>query len=197
MNILSFIFYCIIVTYTPGPSNIMILSITQNQGYTRALRFTAGATTAFTLLLIISALLNSLMVTVLPDILKVLQIIGSIYILYLAYQIFRMNITDSDNESSATFKSGFLMQFINPKVVLFAMTIIPGFVLPYYSTPKAIAVFVVLLSSIGLSAFLTWVLGGVLFKSLLTRFQRVTNTILGIFMIYSAIMVSGIIEVVK
>nr|WP_322906089.1 hypothetical protein [Paenibacillus sp. SGZ-1009] len=32
MSILSFILYCVIVTFTPGPSNIVILSIANQEG---------------------------------------------------------------------------------------------------------------------------------------------------------------------
>lgn len=52
-------------------------------------KYTYGATVGFGLLLVISALLNMILVTILPKILVAMQVIGSLYMFYLAYQIFK------------------------------------------------------------------------------------------------------------
>lgn len=62
MNITSFIIYCIVVTFTPGPTNIVILSTVHNFGTKRAMEYTYGATVAFGLLLSISTVLNTIFV---------------------------------------------------------------------------------------------------------------------------------------
>ena len=77
MNITSFLIYCFIVTFTPGPTNIVILSTVHNSGTKKAMEYTYGATIAFGLLLVISAMLNTMLITVIPKILIVMQIIGS------------------------------------------------------------------------------------------------------------------------
>lgn len=46
MNITSFFIYCIIVTVTPGPTNIVILSTVNNFGTKKAMEYTYGATIA-------------------------------------------------------------------------------------------------------------------------------------------------------
>lgn len=107
MNITSFLIYCIIVTVTPGPTNIVILSTVNNWGTKKAMEYTYGATIAFGLLLIISAILNTALMAVLPKILCIMQIIGSLYILYLAYQICKMDTSKSTAKETATFLSGF------------------------------------------------------------------------------------------
>lgn len=61
MNILSFIIYCIVVTFTPGPTNIVILSSVQHHGARKTMGYVGGATLAFGLLLTASALLNRLL----------------------------------------------------------------------------------------------------------------------------------------
>ncbi|GIN93723.1 hypothetical protein J22TS1_47740 [Siminovitchia terrae] len=40
MDITSFIIYCFIVTFTPGPTNIVILSIVHNYGSKKAMEYT-------------------------------------------------------------------------------------------------------------------------------------------------------------
>lgn len=197
MNITSFLIYCIIVTVTPGPTNIVILSTVHNFGTKKAMEYTYGATIAFGLLLVISAMLNTVLIAVIPKILPVMQIIGSFYIVYLAYQIYKMDTSKSTAKQTANFMSGFLMQFVNPKVVLFTMTVIPSFVMPYYTAPSALAVFAATITIIGFCAFVTWVLFGTIFKELLQKHQKTANIIMSLFLVYSAVMVSGVVELIK
>jgi threonine/homoserine/homoserine lactone efflux protein len=194
MNYASFFIYCIIVTFTPGPTNIVILCTVNNFGTKKAMEYTYGASLAFGILLAVSVLLNSVLVTILPKILFFMQIIGSFYILYLAYLIFKMDTTNTTSKQTANFMTGFLMQFVNPKVILFTMTVIPSFVIPYYKEPTILAIFAAIITIIGCLAFVTWVLFGTLFKEFLQRYQKTINIIMSIFLVYSAIMVSGIFE---
>lgn len=197
MNIISFLIYCVIVTFTPGPTNIVILSTVNNFGTKKAMEYTYGATIAFGILLAISAILNTVLMTLIPKILIFMQIIGCFYIFYLAYHIYKMDTSDSNAKQSVTLTSGFLMQFINPKVVLFTMTVIPGFVMPYYKTPVLLAIFVGIITIIGFLAFLAWVAFGTIFKEFLRKYQKPANIVMALFLVYSAIMVSGVFEFIK
>lgn len=197
MNITSFVIYCIIVTFTPGPTNIVLLSTVNNFGTKKAMGYTYGATTAFGMLLVISVMLNTLLITVLPKVLPVMQGIGSLYIVYLAYQVLKMDAAKSTGTNSATFFSGFLMQFINPKVVLFTMTVIPSFVMPYYTELPIVMIFAAGITIIGFMAFVTWVIFGTIFKKFLLKHQKAVNIIMAMFLVYSAIMASGVSELIK
>ena len=172
MNITSFLIYCFIVTFTPGPTNIVILSTVHNFGTKKAMEYTYGATIAFGLLLVISAMLNTMLVTIIPKILIIMQIIGSFYMLYLAYQIYKMDTSKPTVNQTGTFMSGFLMQFLNPKVVLFTMTVIPSFIMPYYTAMPAVTISVIAITLIGFLAFITWVLFGTIFKEFLQKHKR-------------------------
>ena len=194
MNIASFVIYCVVVTFTPGPTHIVILSTVQGYGTKKAMEYAYGATLAFGALLAISAILNTLLVAVIPKILMIMQVVGSLYIVYLAYQIYQMDTSSSAGQQVATFQTGFIMQFVNPKVVLFTMTVIPGFVMPYYTETSALTLFVAMITAIGFLAFVTWVIFGAIFKELLTKHQRLVNTSMSAFLIYSAIMGSGLVE---
>ena len=199
MNMTSFIIYCVIVTFTPGPTNIVILSTVHNFGVKKAMKYTLGATIAFGVLLAISAILNTLLLTILPKILPFMQIAGSLYILYLAFQIYTMDTSKSAamQGTASVFISGFLMQFVNPKVVMFTMTVIPSFVLPHYTAPSMLAVFVIGITVIGFLAFVTWIAFGAVFKDFLQKHQKSANIIMALFLVYSAIMASGLIEILK
>lgn len=189
MNTTSFIIYCFIVTFTPGPTNIVILSTVHNYGPKKAMEYTYGATIAFGLLLGVSAMLNTVLITVIPKILIGMQIIGSLYMLYLAYQIYKMDSSEPTDNKTGTFISGFLMQFLNPKVVLFTLTVIPSFVLPYYSDTPAVTINVIVITIIGFLAFTTWVLFGAIFKQFLQKHEKVVNVIMALCLVYATIMI--------
>ncbi|MGG4217976.1 LysE family transporter [Paenibacillus jamilae] len=189
MNITSVLIYCFIATFTPGPTNIVILSTVHQFGAKKAMKYTYGATLAFGLLLVISAILNTMLMTIIPKILIVMQIIGSCYMMYLAYQVYKMDTSNSTAKQTATFMSGFLMQFLNPKVVLFTMTVIPSFIMPHYIALPAIMVSIIAISLIGFMAFVTWVLFGAIFKEFLQKHKKIVNVIMALFLAYAAIMI--------
>lgn len=197
MNIISFLTYCIIVTFTPGPTNIVILSVVNNQGSKKAMEFTYGATVAFGLLLTFSAILNAMLSAVLPKFLPFMQIVGCVYILYLAFQILKMDTIKkhSIEQDTNSFREGLLMQFINPKVVLFTMTVIPSFITPCYNEKRIVFLFVLIITIIGFCAFMTWVLFGTIFKILFQKYQKPFNIIMALFLVYSAVMVSGVEDI--
>ncbi|MED4554924.1 LysE family translocator [Lysinibacillus capsici] len=189
MNITSFLMYCFIITVTPGPTNIVILSTTQNYGMKRGLHFSYGSTIAFFILLVLSAFLNTLFSTWIPNVLFIMQVVGTAYMIYLAYQIYNMDTTDASENKAGNFSSGFLMQFLNPKVVLFTMTVIPSFVLPYYNSTVALSLSVVAITIIGFIAFLLWVLFGAIFKQFLQNHKKIVNVFMTICLVYAAIMI--------
>ena len=192
MNIASFLLYCVIVTFTPGPANIVILSTVHNCGIKKAVDFAYGAAAAFAILVGLSAVLNTVLMPVIPKILVFMRIVGSLYILYLAYHIYKMDASEAGNSDTGGFASGFFMQFVNPKVILFTFTVIPAFVLPYYKDPLPVSIFALSITIIGISAFASWVLFGMILKSFLQKYQKPVNIIMAGFLVYSAAAVSGV-----
>ena len=191
MDTASFLIYCTVATFTPGPTNIVILSTVHHSGPRKAMRYTYGATVGFALLLAFSAMLNSMLISIIPKLLVGMKIIGSIYMLYLAFRIFktdRSNPGGNQNQPS-TFRSGFWMQFINPKVVVFTLTVIPTFLMPYNSSLTAVIIGIMAITLIGFSAFTTWVLFGTMFKAFLTKHDKMVNLLMTLFLAYAAMMI--------
>ncbi|WP_026562863.1 LysE family transporter [Bacillus sp. J37] len=189
MDITSFLLYCFIVTFTPGPTNIVILSTVHNRGTKKALEYTYGATVAFGLLLVVSAMLNSLLIEFIPKILIVMQAIGTLYMFYLAYQIYKADKLKPTIHQAGSFVSGFLMQFLNPKLILFTMTVIPSFIMPYYTAMPAMTIGVFAITVIGFLALMTWVLFGAIFKEFLQRHSKIVNVFMALFLAYSGVMI--------
>lgn len=114
MNFVFFLLYCSLMIITPGPTNIMILTTVHNYGVKKAFEFSIGALFAFFVLLSISVIFNSILMNYLPNIIVVLQIIGAIYMLYLAYQIFKINNTSKKKINFHLLKQVFLCNLLIP-----------------------------------------------------------------------------------
>ena len=195
MNFLAFLAYSIIVTFTPGPANVVILATVQNHGIRRGMEYSAGATLAFGMLLGASAALSGSLADVMPWISRAMGVVGAAYMLYLAYGICTADEpskSDTDGVAGGAFRTGFVMQFINPKVVLFTLTVMSNFVTPYYTSPVQVGAFVMLLTVIGCAAFVSWVLLGAVLKRFLHAYRRTVNLALALLLAYSAFVVSGI-----
>jgi cysteine/O-acetylserine efflux protein len=192
MNLVFFLLYCSLMIVTPGPTNIMILTTAHNYGFKKAFEFSLGASFAFFLLLCISVTFNSLLIKYLPNIIVVLQVIGAIYMVYLAYGIFKIDKSKKDEKLFSSFKTGFFMQFINPKPVLFTLTVFPSFILPYYKSFWELGFFVILITFMACIAFLLWTLFGKILNSFLDKYNKLVNNIMAIFLVICAIVISGI-----
>lgn len=189
MDTASFFIYCTISTFTPGPTNVVILSTVQRFGARKALNYAYGATLGFGMLLGMSALLNTLLVALVPSILTAMQLIGSGYMLYLAYLLCKRNDARPAMNQAAAFGSGFVMQFLNPKVVIFALTVIPAFIPPSDSSRPALAAGVLTITGIGFAAFISWVAFGSIFRSALQKHAKTVNVVLAGALAYAAVMI--------
>ena len=72
--------YALITTFTPGPNNIMALSIATQNGVRRTLPFNAGVWAGFSVVIQLCALLSATLYAVLPSIKTPMLFIGAAYL---------------------------------------------------------------------------------------------------------------------
>jgi threonine/homoserine/homoserine lactone efflux protein len=116
--LLSMISFSFVMSITPGPVNIMIISSGINNGFRKTFSFISGATIGFTLLLFIIGLGLSNIYILYPKLFSIMEIIGSLFIMYMGYKITRSTDdlkTQSHTKQTPKFYEGFLLQWINPK----------------------------------------------------------------------------------
>ena len=115
--------------YTPGPNNAVASYSGFNFGFKKTIPLIMGVGFGYTVLVIlINFVLISLFKTY-PIIQEIIRILGTVFLIYLAYKI--ATATASNNEKKTnpvTFYDTFIFQFINPKGVMAATTLISKFV---------------------------------------------------------------------
>lgn len=200
LNIGAFLSYVFVVTFTPGPNNIMAMANAGKYGFKKTLKFNAGVFTGFLVLLLSSSYFNLFLFNIMPRVKVIMGIIGAAYMLYLAFKIMNSKESNEENDPSDDsedkklnlYFTGLALQIVNPKVILYSITVISNFIIPYYKSNIALILFSILLALIGFISITSWALFGSLFNKFLYKYKKQFNIVMGILLIYSAISISGI-----
>jgi len=128
-NIITLVLFCIAAGFTPGPNNILGSYQGFNFGIKKSLPLIAVVTFGYTFLLVV---LSAGLITVFktyPLLQIILKILGSGFLIYLAYKIaFKNKIEQRNVSNPVNFFDTFTFQFINPKGVIIGITSISTFV---------------------------------------------------------------------
>ncbi|MFH2040570.1 MAG: LysE family transporter [Chloroflexota bacterium] len=188
-NLAPFLVYVFVVTFTPGPNNILSMVNGMRYGYQKMIKFLAGIVAGFFIVMFISGLLNVALSSLIPDSELWIKILGAVYMLYLAYHIIRSGPVDETegNSSINSFKLGFAMQFLNIKAILFGISVYSLFIINLYKSPFMIFLFAIFLAITAYVATSAWALGGNIFRSVGKKHYRMVNFIMAGLLIYTAI----------
>ncbi len=201
-NFFAFITYACIVSFTPGPNNIMVLAYSTKNGHKKTLPFRLGVSTGFFIILVLSIFFNQLLVQLLPKAQLVMRLVGTAFMLYLAFKFSGIQLpstlkkqsTKAEKTIPLTYRTGILLQFVNPKGLLVGLTIISSFIAPYFQNYLVQIAFSILLSLIALAATSSWALFGTIFNRFLSQYERPFNLVMSLLLIYSALSISGILH---
>jgi cysteine/O-acetylserine efflux protein len=189
--------FVLITNFTPGPNNISGASMGILYGYKSTLRYLLGIGTGFFLMMLLCGWISSTLLQVFPVFESILRIIGAIYILWLAYHTFRASYTfDEDQQLLLGFSKGFFLQLLNPKVIVYGLTIYSTFLGEAVAKHSFLLVSALVLAGIGFSAVTTWTLFGAAIRIYLgrPRIKQILNSALSILLVYSAVELSGVLD---
>ena len=188
MHWISFLTYAVITAATPGPNNIMSMSNGGRLGFFRAMPFNLGILTGFTVVMVLCTAFCAGLSALIPKIKLPMLIAGAAYMLYLAWETFRSSGEIEEDHSREGFRSGLLLQFINPKIYIYCIMSMEAYILPVYQGQLvSLLAFDLLLSLIGFVFTLCWTAFGSLFRRLFTRHARLVSTVMALLLVCCAI----------
>ena len=130
--------------FTPGPNNAVASYSAFNFGFRKTLPIILGVGFGYTALVILLIVVLISVFQEYPLIQEIIRILGSIFLIYLAYKIsFSKVKSDGKKENPVKFYETFFFQFINPKGVMAAITLISKFVIQDDYINSSITVIVV------------------------------------------------------
>lgn len=189
MSLLSFLLYVFITSFTPGPNNIMAMLFANKYGFKKTLTFCLGVGAGFFVIMVLSSYFNLVLHNFIPKIEFPMMILGAGYMLYLAYKIItsKASAQDDDGGKYNSFLAGMLLQFINPKGILYGITVVGTFILPYYTSNISLLLFSLFLAVVGFMSTSSWSLFGSVFQKFLTKYRTQFNAVMALLLVYSAV----------
>jgi len=184
----GFCMYVVVASFTPGPNNIMSMSSANRHGFRGTLPFMFGVAAGFFAVLLLSGGFQLLLRQFIPRITGWMNLLGCLYLLYLAYKIMSSkSARQGEGGNAASFWRGLLLQFVNPKGVLYALTVISTFVMPYSSSPSVLATVCLTLAVVSLLSTGSWAAFGSLYNRFLSRWEKPFQIAMGLMLVYAAI----------
>jgi cysteine/O-acetylserine efflux protein len=188
MHIISFMVYVFVTSFTPGPNNIMAMGLAHQSGIKKTIKFCLGVGIGFFAIMELCSYFNLLLKDLIPKVELGMTFLGAIYMLYLAYKMLKSKSKEKeDTDFKNNFLAGMLLQFVNPKAILYGITVLSTFILPNYHSNLSLLFFSLFLAFIGFTSTLLWSVFGSIFQKFLTNYRSQFNIIMALLLVYSAI----------
>lgn len=190
-----------VVSATPGPNMLAVMSNGARFGVRAAVATMAGCMTSILAMMSISAAGLGALLHAFPAVFDTLRIAGAAYLAYLGVQCWRSPVHDgpaAEQEAGAAsynawalYRRGAMVAASNPKAMLFAAAFLPQFINPASPQLPQFAILLSTFTVIEVSWYFVYAVSGVKLSAYLQRasvmrlFNRVTG---GVFVGFAALM---------
>jgi cysteine/O-acetylserine efflux protein len=195
IEMIPLISFVLVTTFSPGPNNISSASMGVLYGFRQTLKYLVGIAAGFFFVMLLCAWVSSTLLTFIPTVEPALRIIGAAYILWLAVGTARASYDFKETgQPPMAFKMGFLLQALNPKVVIYGLTLYSTFLAAAANNPVMLAVSAIFFTITAFCATSTWALSGALIRKHLhqPKVRASVNFGLVLLLVYTAAELSGI-----
>ncbi len=132
-TLISFSIATLALAISPGPDNIYVLTQSLANGTKSGIATTAGLISGCIVHTTLLAFGISAIIMTSDEIFYGIKVLGACYLLYLAYKVYKsdehISLAENAPKKSYTqlFKTGVIMNLVNPKVMIFFLAFFPGF----------------------------------------------------------------------
>ena len=118
------------MSFSPGPNTTLSTTLAANGGLPRAMRFVLAVPVGWSLLLALCAAGVGALVMAEPALKGVIKTLGIAYLLWLAFKLSRSGALGQTGDASVRvgFGQGVMLQFLNVKAWLLALTLVAGWI---------------------------------------------------------------------
>jgi len=173
-EITALLLLCTAMSFTPGPNNNLSTVLAANFGLQRALRFVLSAALGWGLLLGLCTSGVGALVVSLPPLRWGITACGVAYLLWMAWKLWHTHQLGQTSASQLelTFWQGVVLQFLNIKGWMLALTVVAGWLAGHDDIVSRFAVVLPIVLLFGLSSNLTYALIGSLLRSWLADLEH-------------------------
>ena len=198
-----FILMTFVVSATPGPNMLLVMSISARHGLKTAVTAMVGCMTALLAMMSISAAGLGALLQAFPAVFDALRLAGAAYLAYLGIKCWRAPVHAQNDapktsmpavQPRAVFRQGFLVAASNPKAILFAAAFFPQFLNPQSAQLPQFAILLTTFAVIEVSWYFVYAASGKRLSVYLQQakvmraFNRLTG---GVFVGFAALMATA------
>ncbi len=203
-----FILMTFVVSATPGPNMLFVMSTSARHGVRPAVVAMLGCMTALLTMMSVSAAGLGALLQTFPTVFEALRLAGAAYLAYLGVKCWRSPVQDRRGDgatgspaaavpavpSAAIYRQGFLVAASNPKAILFAAAFFPQFINPDAAKLPQFAILLTTFTVIEVGWYFVYAVSGKRLSSYLQRatvmraFNRLTG---GVFIGFAAMMAAA------
>lgn len=181
-------YFSLVMSISPGPVNMIIISSGINYGFRKTFLFISGATIGFTVLLASIGFSFSKIIETFPNLLIYLSFFGSCFIIYMGYKIISSSSKielEKNKNLIPKFYEGFLLQWLNPKAWIACVAGVSLF----SNSTESLLLFITIYFLICYLSLSFWGIIGekVMFLFQTQRRVKILNTIMGSILILVAL----------
>lgn len=184
--LLSYLPYAFVTAYTPGPNNILALNSVTKCGLRKSKNVIAGILLGFFAVMTFCALGCFILGKALPLLMSALKYIGAGYIIFLGLHILKSNPNEDSDANDSNFKTGFILQFLNVKIILYAITVYSAYVIPKSTSALILAIAVLFNFVVGASGVILWAFGGKVFRNFINKHFLFFNILMCLILVWCA-----------
>src|SRR5690606_29046428 len=158
--------FTVVMTITPGPNNLLLLSSGLNFGLYRTSRHMLGILSGVLLQIYITGAGLGALFSLFPEIQLALKLTGSLYMIWLAGRLWRAGELHATSAAHPIgFTEALLFQFVNPKAWIMATTVIAAFVPAGQQYVDCVVVAGVVFTSVAVPCIFVWAASGAALRS--------------------------------
>lgn len=198
--------YACATTFSPGPNNVLLLSSTGQYGFRKCLPLMRGIWTGLITVMLICGFGCKLLGDLIPSIERYARFVGAAYIVWLGYKtLTRRSVqnpestveetsdisgqasaeqTSGNEQKPLNFVNGFLLQFLNVKILMLGIAAYCSFVLPNGTSLPATLIFAVTMAACAATGNLIWATVGSLLFPVYSKHYRLFNGIMALLLFW-------------
>ena len=200
IEVVPFLSFVLVTTFTPGPNNISSASMGVLHGYKKTVKYCLGIATGFFGVMLLCGLISNTLLHILPGVETPLRIAGAGYILWLAFETLHTSYTFEDTDRRPLgFARGVLLQVLNLKAIVYGLTLYSTFLSPITDNLTLLISFTLFLTCMSFCSTSTWALFGASIRTYLhqPKIRQGVNLVLALLLVYTAIELSGLLPVIQ
>jgi threonine/homoserine/homoserine lactone efflux protein len=162
------------MSFSPGPNTTLSTTLAANGGLPRAMRFVFAVPVGWTLLLLLCAAGIGALVLAAPSLRWAIKAFGIAYLLWLAWKLSgsaAMGQADG-RQLSVGFTQGVLLQFLNIKAWLLALTLVAGWIAGHADALQRLAIVAPVMLVYAFASNFIYALAGALLRNWLAQGKR-------------------------